>query len=56
MAGGLKDFAKKTKIYVLRVAPDGTSTRLPFNYKEVTKGEKLSQNVELKQRDTIVVP
>lgn len=55
-AGGLRDFAKKTKIYVLRMAPDGTSTRLPFNYKEVTKGEKLSQNIELKPRDTIVVP
>jgi len=56
LAGGLRDFAKKTKIYVLRIAPDGTSTRIPFNYKEVTKGEKLSQNIELKPRDTIVVP
>lgn len=56
LAGGLRDFAKKTKIYVLRVAPDGTSARLAFNYKEVTKGEKLSQNVELKPRDTVVVP
>ncbi len=56
MAGGLKDFAKKTKIYVLRVAPNGTPTRIPFNYKEVTKGERLSQNVELEPRDTVVVP
>lgn len=56
LAGGLKDFAKKTKIYVLRVGPDGTSTRIPFNYKEVTRGQKLSQNVELKPRDTVVVP
>ncbi len=56
LAGGLKDFAKKTKIYVLRIGADGTSSRLPFNYKEVTKGEKLSQNIELKPRDTVVVP
>ncbi len=56
LAGGLKDFAKKTKIYVLRVGADGTSTKIPFNYKEVTKGEKLTQNIEIKSRDTIVVP
>jgi polysaccharide biosynthesis/export protein len=56
LAGGLRDFAKKTKIYVLRVGADGASTKIPFNYKEVTKGEKLSQNIEIKSRDTIVVP
>ena len=56
MAGGLKDFAKGKKIYILRTKLDGTQVKLPFNYKEVIKGENMSQNVVLQARDTIVVP
>lgn len=56
MAGGFRDFAKKKSIYVLRQNPDGTQTRLPFNYKDVIKGQKLTENVKLQPRDTIVVP
>jgi polysaccharide export outer membrane protein len=56
LAGGLRDFAKSRKIYVLRVTTDGARTRLRFNYKEVIKGQSLSQNVELQPRDTVVVP
>jgi polysaccharide biosynthesis/export protein len=56
IAGGLRDFAKGRKIYVLRVAADGSRARLQFNYKEVIKGQSLSQNVELQPRDTVVVP
>ena len=56
VAGGLKDFAKASKIYVLRVSPDGSRLRLPFNYKKVIQGGDLKQNVELATRDTIVVP
>lgn len=56
MAGGLKDFAKGKKIYILRVSPDGKQQRLPFNYKEVIKGEHMEQNIVLQARDTIVVP
>jgi polysaccharide export outer membrane protein len=55
-AGGLKEFAKGKKIYVLRTNPDGTRVRLPFNYAQVIKGENMAQNVELIARDTIVVP
>ena len=55
-AGGFRDFAKKKSIYVLRENPDGTQTRLPFNYKEVIKGVNSAQNVKLQPRDTIVVP
>jgi polysaccharide export outer membrane protein len=55
LAGGFRDFAKKTSIYVLRQGPDGKQERLPFNYKEVIKGKKPEQNVKLKPRDTIVV-
>lgn len=55
-AGGLKDFAKSKKIYILRVGADGKQTRMPFNYKDVIKGEHMDQNIVLEPRDTIVVP
>lgn len=56
MAGGFRDFAKKTEIYVLRMHLDGTHERLPFNYRQVIKGERLAQNVQLRPGDTVVVP
>jgi polysaccharide export outer membrane protein len=56
VAGGLRDFAKSGKIYVLRITDNGSRARLQFNYKEVIKGQSLSQNVELRPRDTVVVP
>ena len=55
VAGGLRDFAKMSKIYVLRSNADGSHTRLPFNYKRVIKGN-VQQNIELEPRDTVVVP
>lgn len=56
LAGGFTDFAKKSKIYVLRKGQDGKTLMLPFNYKKVIKGEALNQNVPLLPGDTIVVP
>jgi polysaccharide biosynthesis/export protein len=56
VAGGFRDFAKQKSIYVLRQNADGTQTRLPFNYKEVVKGQNLAQNIKLQPRDTVVVP
>ncbi len=56
LAGGFREFAKTSKIYVLRVRPDGSQVRIPFNYKDVIKGGRLEQNVELEARDTIIVP
>lgn len=55
-AGGFRDFAKETKIYVLRTMPGGSQARLPFNYKDAIKGKKPENNVVLKPGDTIVVP
>jgi len=55
-SGGFKDFAKETKIYVLRPMPGGIRVRIPFNYKNVIKGKDLQENVTLKPGDTIVVP
>jgi polysaccharide export outer membrane protein len=56
LCGGFRDFAKKKAIYVLRQNPDGTQARIPFNYKEVLKGENPAQNIKLQPHDTIVVP
>ena len=56
LAGGFRDFAKQKAIYVLRQNPDGSQTRLPFNYKDVVKGKDSAQNIKLQPRDTVVVP
>lgn len=56
MAGGFRDFAKQKSIYVLRKNPDGTESRLPFNYKDVIKGKHVEQNIKLAPRDSVVVP
>lgn len=55
-AGGLKEFAKAKKIYVLRTGPNGVSTRLHFNYKKVIKGKGPGQDINLESADTVVVP
>ena len=55
-AGGFRDFAKKSGVYVLRKSPDGTETHLKFNYKEFIKGKNSSQNVRIEPNDTIIVP
>jgi len=54
-AGGLTPFAKKSKIYVLRIE-NGKKVKLLFNYDAVVKGEHLEQNITLRPDDTIVVP
>jgi polysaccharide export outer membrane protein len=56
LAGGLRDFAKKKSVYVLRQNPQGEESRIPFNYQEFIKGKNVSQNIKIKPRDTIVVP
>lgn len=50
-AGGIGDFANSKKIYILR-----GSERIPFNYKNVLKGKNMTQNIQLKPNDHIVVP
>lgn len=56
LAGGFRDFAKQKSIYILRQNSDGSQTRIPFNYKQVVKGQNPAQNIKLQPRDTIVVP
>lgn len=55
LAGGLGDFAKQTKISVMRVE-NGKPVSYKFNYKEVTNGKNLKQNILLKPGDTVIVP
>jgi polysaccharide export outer membrane protein len=55
-AGGFRDFAKVTKIHILRKTPEGTTVNLPFNYKQVSKGKNESENIQLLAGDTIIVP
>ena len=53
--GGFTQFARLTKIYVLRVE-DGKQVKHPFNYKEVIKGDHPDENILLQPGDVIVVP
>ncbi|HEY7617271.1 MAG TPA: polysaccharide biosynthesis/export family protein [Terriglobales bacterium] len=54
-SAGFTQFANTKGIYVLRVE-NSKQQKLPFNYKQVVKGESMAQNVVLKPGDTIVVP
>lgn len=53
--GGLTDYAKRKKIYVLRTEL-GRDYRLDFNYEEVVRGERMLQNIVLLPGDTVVIP
>lgn len=52
---GLSQFANTKRIYVLRTE-NTQAQKLRFNYRQVIKGEAMSQNILLKPGDTIVVP
>jgi polysaccharide biosynthesis/export protein len=52
---GFTQFANLKGIYVLRME-NGKQVKLPFNYREVIKGNHPEQNIFLKPGDTVVVP
>jgi len=54
-AGGFTQFANTKNIYVLR-EENGKQMKYPFNFKDVVKGKKSEQNINLKSGDTIVIP
>jgi polysaccharide export outer membrane protein len=56
IAGGFLDFAKVSKVSIIRRHDGGPSENLHFDYKKVIKGRNPEQNVELKNGDTVVVP
>jgi polysaccharide export outer membrane protein len=55
MAGGVLEFADAKNIRIVRVE-NGKQVTYRFNYKDVSKGKKLEQNILLKPGDTIIVP
>ncbi len=54
-AGGLTDYARRSKIYILRVE-NAKQIRIPFDYSAVVKGGQMHENILLRPGDTIVVP
>jgi len=54
-AGGFTTFANVKKIHVMRTV-NGKHIELPFNYREVLKGDNADQNIKLEPGDTVVVP
>jgi polysaccharide biosynthesis/export protein len=54
-AAGFTQFANLKAIYILRTE-NGKQEKLPFNYKQVVKGNHTEQNIPLRPGDTIVVP
>jgi polysaccharide export outer membrane protein len=54
-AAGFSQFANLKAIYLLR-NENGKQVKLPFNYKEVVKGNHPEENIQLKPGDTLVVP
>ncbi len=52
---GFNQFANLKGIYLLRTE-NGKQGRIPFNYKDVIKGNHPEQNIQLKPGDTVVVP
>jgi polysaccharide biosynthesis/export protein len=54
-SAGFTQFANLKRIYLLR-AENGRQVKIPFNYKEVVKGDHPEQNILLRPGDTLVVP
>ena len=55
LAGGFTEWASKNEIILLR-NEDGIDKIIRVNYKNIIKGKNLSQNVNIKVNDTIIVP
>ena len=55
IAGGVAEYSKSDKIVIMRVE-NGKTVSHKFNYKDVTEGKNLQQNIDLKPGDTIIVP
>jgi len=55
IAGGVGEYSKSDKIVIMRVE-NGKTVSHKFNYKDVTEGKNLQQNIDLKPGDTIIVP
>ncbi len=52
---GFTQFANLKAIYLLRTE-NGKQVKIPFNYKDVVKGDHPERNIVLRPGDTVVVP
>ena len=55
LAGGFTQWASKKEIILLR-NENGKEKMIRVNYKNIVKGRDFSQNIKLKDNDTIIVP
>jgi protein involved in polysaccharide export with SLBB domain len=55
MAGGLKEYAKRDRIVVMRIE-SGRDQRYRFDYEKVLEGKDDAKNFDLRPGDTVVVP
>jgi polysaccharide biosynthesis/export protein len=55
LAGGLLEYADAENVTIMRQEASGTRS-FKFNYKDVSRGRKLEQNIALLPGDTVVVP
>ena len=55
LSGGLMEYADAKNITILRNEGGHTET-LKFNYRDVSKGKRLEQNIQLRPGDTVVIP
>jgi polysaccharide export outer membrane protein len=56
MAGGFQEYARISRIYVLRSLPGGSQQMLRFDYKAVIRGKRPQENIQIQPGDTVVVP
>jgi len=55
LAGGLTEYADSKSISVMRTE-NGQPKSFKFNYRDVSRGRNLEQNILLQPGDTVVVP
>jgi polysaccharide export outer membrane protein len=55
MAGGLREYAEGKKIVIMR-SEGGRVVPLRFDYTKLAEGRNVSQNIELRPGDTVIVP
>jgi polysaccharide export outer membrane protein len=55
LAGGFTQWASKKEIILLR-NENGKEKTFRINYKDIIKGENISQNMKIQANDTVIVP
>jgi polysaccharide export outer membrane protein len=55
LAGGIQEWADEKKILIMRTE-NGRQVAKRFNYKDVSEGKNLAQNIDLLPGDTVVIP